>query len=151
MFLFALRAWFGQKCPSMSHKSGLSIKYYILLRSSCASQSPKGVIYGHSKKIIYEHLWLIDGHLWRKKTKTFMTKHCFMRQPNPERGYLWTFKKNNLWTFMAHWWTFMTKKTKTFVTKNKYLRRKKQKTFMSKKKREHKQKWLYAPIINRNI
>ena len=27
------------------------------------------VIYGHSKKKIYEHLWLIDGHLWRKKTK----------------------------------------------------------------------------------
>ena len=35
-----------------------------------------------------------------------------MRQPNPERGYLWTFKNNNLWTFMAHWWTFMTKKNK---------------------------------------
>ena len=31
-----------------------------------------------------------------KKTKTFLSKHCFMRQPNPERGYLWTFKKNNL-------------------------------------------------------
>ena len=23
----------------------------------------KGFIYGHSKKIIYKHLWLIDGHL----------------------------------------------------------------------------------------
>ena len=43
------------------HKSGLSIKYYILLRSSRASPTPKGGIYGHSKKI-YEHLWLIDGH-----------------------------------------------------------------------------------------
>ena len=31
--------------------------------ASCASQTPKGVIYGHSKKIIHEHLWLIDGHL----------------------------------------------------------------------------------------
>ena len=31
--------------------------------ASRASQTPKGVIYGHSKKIIYEHLWLIDGHL----------------------------------------------------------------------------------------
>ena len=30
--------------------------------ASRASQTPKGVIYGHSKKIIYEHLWLIDGH-----------------------------------------------------------------------------------------
>ena len=29
---------------------------------SRASPTPKGVIYGHSKKIIYEHLWLIDGH-----------------------------------------------------------------------------------------
>ena len=27
---------------------------------------PKGVIYGHSKKIIHEHLWLIDGYLWPK-------------------------------------------------------------------------------------
>ena len=69
------------------------------------------------KKIIYEHLWLIDGHFWRKKTKTFLTKHCVMRQPNPERGYLWTFKKYNLWTFMTHWWTFLTKKTKTFMSK----------------------------------
>ena len=44
----------------------------------------------------------------------------FMRKPNPERGYLWIFKKNNLWTFMAHWWTFMTKKNKDiFVEKNK--------------------------------
>ena len=30
--------------------------------ASCASPTPKGVIYGHSKKIIYEHLWIIDGH-----------------------------------------------------------------------------------------
>ena len=29
---------------------------------SCASPTPKGVIYGHSKIIIHEHLWLIDGH-----------------------------------------------------------------------------------------
>ena len=27
------------------------------------AQPRKGVIYEHSKKIIYEHLWLIDGHL----------------------------------------------------------------------------------------
>ena len=26
------------------------------------AKTPKGVIYGHSKKIFYEHLWLIDGH-----------------------------------------------------------------------------------------
>ena len=26
------------------------------------AQSRKGFIYGHSKIIIYEHLWLIDGH-----------------------------------------------------------------------------------------
>ena len=29
--------------------------------ASCASP-PKGVIYGYSKKIIHEHLWLIDEH-----------------------------------------------------------------------------------------
>ena len=29
---------------------------------SCASPTPKGVIYGISKIIIHEHLWLIDGH-----------------------------------------------------------------------------------------
>ena len=37
------------------------------------------------KIIIYEHLWLFDGHFWREK-KTFMSKKCFMRKPNPERG-----------------------------------------------------------------
>ena len=31
-----------------------------------------------------------------EEQKTFMSKHCLMRKPNPERGYLWTFKKNNL-------------------------------------------------------
>ena len=44
-------------------------------------------------------------HLCRKKTKTFMSKHCFMRQPNPERGYLWTFKKiihEHLWLIDGH-------------------------------------------------
>ena len=57
----------------------------------------KGFIYGHSKKIIHEHLWLIDGHFWRKKQ-----------------------------TFMAHWWTFMTKKTQTFkTTKNRHSRQRK--------------------------
>ena len=40
------------------------------------------------------------------------SSHCFMRQSNPERGYLWKFKNNNLWTFMSHWWTFMTKRKK---------------------------------------
>ena len=25
-----------------------------------------------------------------------------MRQPNPERGYSWTFKNKNLWEFVAH-------------------------------------------------
>ncbi len=30
--------------------------------ASCASPTPKGVIYGISKKLIHEHLWLIDGH-----------------------------------------------------------------------------------------
>ena len=49
----------------------MSINFYflILTNTSRASQTPKGVIYGHSKKIIYEHLWLIDEHFWRKKTK----------------------------------------------------------------------------------
>ena len=32
------------------HKSGLSIKYYILLRSSCASPTPKGVYLWTFKK-----------------------------------------------------------------------------------------------------
>ena len=34
-----------------------------------------------------------------------MSKHCFMRQPNPERGYLWTFKKiiyEHLWLIDGH-------------------------------------------------
>ena len=35
-------------------------------------------------------------HLCRNKTKTFMTKHCFTRQPNPERGLFMDIQKNNL-------------------------------------------------------
>ena len=35
---------------------------YDLKNISCASPTPKGVIYGYSKKIIHEHLWLIDEH-----------------------------------------------------------------------------------------
>ena len=31
-----------------------------------------------------------------KKTKTFMSNHCFMRQPNPERGLFMDIQKNNL-------------------------------------------------------
>ena len=31
--------------------------------ASRASPTPEGVIFGNSKKIIYEHLWLIDEHL----------------------------------------------------------------------------------------
>ena len=43
-----------------------------------------------------------------------------MRQPNPERGLFMNIQKNNLWTFMAHWWTFLTKKNKDIVVeKNK--------------------------------
>ena len=38
----------------------------LLNNTSRASPTPKGVIYGHSKKIIHEHLWLIDGYLWPK-------------------------------------------------------------------------------------
>ena len=50
--------------------------------ASCASPTPKGVIYGHSK--------------------------------------------NNLWTFMTHWWTFLTKKNKDiYVEKQRHLGRKK--------------------------
>ena len=42
-----------------------------------------------------------------------------MRQPTPERGYLWKFKNKNLWEFMAHWWSFLTKKQ--FVNSGFYL------------------------------
>ena len=42
--------------------------------------------------------------------------------PTPKGVYLWTFKNNNLWTFMAHWWTFLTKKTKTFLSKQSFTR-----------------------------
>ena len=55
-----------------------------------------------------------------------------MRKPNPERGYLWKFKKNNhehLWLIDGHFWLknihehFWLKKTQTFLTKktHKYL------------------------------
>ena len=40
-----------------------------------------------------------------KKQKTFLSKHCFMRQPNPGRGYLWIFKKiiyEHLWLIDGH-------------------------------------------------
>ena len=35
----------------------------LLNNASRASPTPKGGIYGNSKKIIHEHLWLIDGYL----------------------------------------------------------------------------------------
>ena len=38
-------------------------------------------------------------NIYDEKTKP---PFYFMRQPNPERGYLWKFQKNNLWTFVAH-------------------------------------------------
>ena len=83
---------------------------------------------GSAKFFVKGNSCLIDGNLWPSKplfqaiydslmdifdlkTKTFMSKQCFMRQPNPERGYSWKFKNNNSWTFMAHWWQFMTKNT----------------------------------------
>ena len=34
-----------------------------LCQNNASAQPRKGFIYGHSKIIIHEHLWLIDGHL----------------------------------------------------------------------------------------
>ena len=34
-----------------------------ILNADFEHPTPKGVIYGNSKKIIHEHLWLIDEHL----------------------------------------------------------------------------------------
>ena len=53
----------------------------------------------------------------------------FMRQPNPERGYLWIFKKiihEHLWLIDEHFWRkkqrhLCRKEQKTFMTKNKYF------------------------------
>ena len=52
-----------------------------------------------------------------------------MRKPNPERGYLWTFKKiihEHLWLIDEHLWRkkqrhLCRKGQKTFMTKNKYF------------------------------
>ncbi len=55
---------------------------------SRASPTPKGVIYGHSKKIIYEHLWLIDGHLWRKKTKDIYVEKSIYIYDNKKKRHL---------------------------------------------------------------
>ena len=38
---FALRGSFGQKCPSMSHKTNLSNKYYKLLNAKLFSFGQK--------------------------------------------------------------------------------------------------------------
>ena len=35
---------------------------YVETLPPAPAQPPKGVIYGHSKIIIHEHLCLIDGH-----------------------------------------------------------------------------------------
>ena len=43
-------------------KSCTSYFCILLNNASRASPTPKGVIYGNSKIIIHEHLWLIDGH-----------------------------------------------------------------------------------------
>ena len=75
----------------------LSIKYYILLRFSCASQTPKGVFYGNSKK----NLWEFMAHWW-----TFMTKrkihvmNIFVSFMNIY-DYSQREAQNHLWTFMA--------------------------------------------------
>ena len=72
------------------------------------------------------NLWTFMAHWWTfltKKTKTFMSKHCFMRQPNPERGYLWTFKKiiyEHLWLIDGHFW----QKKQRHLCRKKHLWRK---------------------------
>ena len=46
-----------------------------------------------------------------------MTLKIFHAPAQPRKGLFMDIQKNNSWTFMAHWWTFMTKKTKTFMSK----------------------------------
>ena len=72
---------------------------------SCASPTPKGVIYGHSKKIIYEHLWLIDGHKSGLSIKYYILLRSSCASPTPKGVYLWTFKKiiyEHLWLIDGH-------------------------------------------------
>ena len=90
---------------------------YVETLLHAPAQPRKGVIYGNSRIIIYEHLWLIDGHFWLKEQKHLCRNIASCASPTPKGVYLWTFKKDNSWTFMAHWWTFLTKRTKTFMSK----------------------------------
>ena len=112
--------------------------FWLKKETSCfhaPAQPRKGFIYGHSKKIIHEHLWLIDGHFWLKEQKHLCRNIASCTSPTPKGVYLWEFKNYNSWTFMAHWWTFVTKKTKTFMSKNKnIIDPKKQKYFWRKKR-----------------
>ena len=43
-------------------RSYIYILLYFPINISCASLTPKGVYLWTFKKIIHEHLWLIDGH-----------------------------------------------------------------------------------------
>ena len=47
----------------------------LLNIASCASPTPKGVIYENSKTIIHEHLWLIDEHFWLKNKDIYVEKN----------------------------------------------------------------------------
>ena len=40
------------------------------------------------------------------------TPILFHAPAQPRKGLFMDIQKNNLWTFMTHWWTFLTKKNK---------------------------------------
>ena len=95
-----------------------SYKYTSISPStSLASAQPRKELFLEIQK---NNSWTFMAHWWTfltKKNKDIYVEHCFMRQPNPERVYLWTFKKINyehLWLIDGHFWR---KKTKTFMSK----------------------------------
>ena len=69
-----------------------------------------------------------------KKTKDIYVETLLHAPAQPRKGLFMDIQKNNLWTFMAHWWTFMTKKTKDiYVEKSIYIYDEKHKNIYNEK------------------
>ena len=80
---------------------------------SCASPTPKGRVFKIRNFFLHDFETILPSYSATICTgwKNMQKKMADFEHPTPKGGYLWTFENKNLWTFMAHWWTFLTIKT----------------------------------------
>ena len=91
-----------------------------LRRAKCIGDISNNQAWERGNKSPLSHTWLpyiTPNGVRMARHDTMIILSNIMQKKNygflnslPERGYLWKFKNNNSWTFMAHWWTFLTKK-----------------------------------------